>query len=285
MTGDMPFALREWLSSRRAVRHLAAVALAVTVFAYLGPFGTYDRFPPVERTIYWTVAMLVNWGLAVVFMPLLALTVERRGRPAWQGLTLGALLAAVPGTGVVWALEWGFGNDKGFGTGGLLYLYSCVALVFLTLGFLMYELVEKPHRRARASAVKPAEGAEPAGDPIAISGEDAQESPPTAAASVPFLDRLPAHLGRDLLHLHMQDHYVEVHTRAGSDLLLLRFRDALREVDGLEGMQVHRSHWVAREAVSRIERQNGRTLLHLVNGTVAPVSRSFAPQLKARGWI
>jgi DNA-binding LytR/AlgR family response regulator len=84
----------------------------------------------------------------------------------------------------------------------------------------------------------------------------------------------------------MQDHYVEVHTAAGSELLLLRFRDALREVEDVDGLQVHRSHWVARNAVVGVERRGGgRIVLRLVNGSRVPVSRSFAPVLKAQGWL
>ena len=87
------------------------------------------------------------------------------------------------------------------------------------------------------------------------------------------------------LHLRMQDHYIEVHTSRGMEMVLLRFRDALQEVEGVDGMQVHRSHWVARAAVDGVERRAGRVTLRLVNGTRVPVSRSFAPALRARGWI
>ena len=84
----------------------------------------------------------------------------------------------------------------------------------------------------------------------------------------------------------MQDHYVEVHTAAGTEMLLLRFRDALREVEDVNGLRVHRSHWVARAAIVGVERgRGGRVALRLVNGSRIPVSRSFAPALKAQGWI
>jgi hypothetical protein len=46
-----------------------------------------------------------------------------------------------------------------------------------------------------------------------------------------------------LLCLQMQDHYVSVHWTSGTDLLLLRLRDAIEEADGGEGLQVHRSWW------------------------------------------
>ena len=100
-----------------------------------------------------------------------------------------------------------------------------------------------------------------------------------------LLSRLPAPKRGELLHLRMQDHYVEVHTDKGMEMLLLRFRDALQEVEGVDGMQVHRSHWVARAAVEKVQRREGRVVLRLVNGVQVPVSRSFMPALRARGWI
>ena len=105
------------------------------------------------------------------------------------------------------------------------------------------------------------------------------------APEAALLARLSERSRGELLHLRMQDHYVEVHTAAGRELLLLRFRDALREVESVNGLQVHRSHWVARKAVAGVERRGGRIALRLVNGSRVPVSRSFAPELRSRGWI
>ena len=58
----------------------------------------------------------------------------------------------------------------------------------------------------------------------------------------------------------------------------------MREVDGIDGMQVHRSHWVAATAVARMVRRGGRVFLKLTNGAEVPVSRTFAPALKDKGW-
>ena len=104
-------------------------------------------------------------------------------------------------------------------------------------------------------------------------------------ASPRFFDRLPPHLGRELLALEMEDHYVRAHTTAGSALVLMRMRDAVAELDGVEGLQVHRSWWVARAAVER-EVQDGRNLrLRLRNGLEAPVARNSVPTLRAAGWL
>jgi DNA-binding LytR/AlgR family response regulator len=83
----------------------------------------------------------------------------------------------------------------------------------------------------------------------------------------------------------MEDHYVRVHTAAGSRLVLATLRQATAALDGADGQQVHRSWWVARKAVAGVE-QHGRNLrLRLANGVTAPVARSAVAPLRAAGWI
>ena len=173
----------------------------------------------------------------------------------------------MPGTAAVWLLVAAFMDYRMTGFAEIASLYSQVITIHLVLNALVTWLIYWKPR---------ADGA---------AGETASALPSSEARSAPFLERIPERLGRNLLHLHMQDHYVEVHTDEGSDLLLLRFRDAIRELDGLDGAQVHRSHWVARAAVAGVERRNGRIALRLVNGNRVPVSRSFAPALRERGWL
>ena len=109
------------------------------------------------------------------------------------------------------------------------------------------------------------------------------ETPPAPEAR--FLDRLPAHLGSDLLALEMEDHYVRVHTALGSELILLRMRDAVAELGAIEGAQVHRSWWVARDAVEDVKRDGRNLRLVLTGGLEAPVSRARIAELKGAGWL
>ena len=109
------------------------------------------------------------------------------------------------------------------------------------------------------------------------------ETPPAPEAR--FLDRLPAHLGSDLLALEMEDHYVRVHTALGSELILLRMRDAVGELEGIDGAQVHRSWWVARDAVEDVKRDGRNLRLVLPGGLEAPVSRARIAELKGAGWL
>ena len=68
-----------------------------------------------------------------------------------------------------------------------------------------------------------------------------------------------------------QDHYVNVQTDAGSELCMYSsFRDAIAETYPVEGIQIHRSHWIAWHALVRVETHNGRVHAFLSNGTTVP---------------
>ena len=113
-------------------------------------------------------------------------------------------------------------------------------------------------------------------------------APPPVESPVPttpFLDRLPPHLGRDLIALEMEDHYVRAHTPAGSTLILMRMRDAVAELTGVDGAQVHRSWWVARGHVTATDRDGRNVRLLLTGGIEAPVARGQLESLQAAGWL
>jgi len=86
-----------------------------------------------------------------------------------------------------------------------------------------------------------------------------------------------------VLYMSMQDHYVEVVTDKGSELGLMRFSDAMEELDGADGLQIHRSHWVSREAIAGWRREKGKLVLEMPDGAELPVSRSYAKAVRAAG--
>jgi DNA-binding LytR/AlgR family response regulator len=65
----------------------------------------------------------------------------------------------------------------------------------------------------------------------------------------------------------------------------MRLSDAVAELEGIEGARTHRSWWVARDAVTRVEREEGRARLILVDGAAAPVSRAGVRVLREAGWF
>jgi hypothetical protein len=109
---------------------------------------------------------------------------------------------------------------------------------------------------------------------------------PAAPAPAKFLERLPLKLrGAEVWAVEAEDHYLRLHTSKGQDLILMRLSDAVAELEGIEGAQVHRSWWVARESIAEAERGDGRATLTLKDGAQVPVSRTYARVLRERRWI
>jgi len=100
-----------------------------------------------------------------------------------------------------------------------------------------------------------------------------------------LLQRLVPELRGDLVLISVRDHYVDVRTTRGQASLLLRFSDAMAEAGDVDGTQVHRSHWVAWDAVEGVNRAGGKVYLSLRNGGPVPVSRNHRAKLQDRGLI
>jgi hypothetical protein len=109
---------------------------------------------------------------------------------------------------------------------------------------------------------------------------------PTPGAEVEvqdtFMLRLPIETRAALVRIEAQDHYLSVVTARGTALILMRLSDAISEVSG-RGIQVHRSHWIATDAVTRHRRDKGRDVLEMSDGTDIPVSRSFRETAQKAG--
>lgn len=104
---------------------------------------------------------------------------------------------------------------------------------------------------------------------------------PKSPSSAPFLKRLPYDLGAQILSLSMQDHYVEVTTAKGTVLILIRLQGAIKELNAISGVQIHRSHWVALNGVRQLKRQEGKLFIELLDGRTLPVRRSYAQTVRA----
>lgn len=111
-------------------------------------------------------------------------------------------------------------------------------------------------------------------------------APASGPEPVRFLERLPLKLrGSMLWAVEAEDHYLRLHTSKGQDLILMRLSDAIAELEGIEGAQVHRSWWIARDAIADIARGDGRATLTLQDGSQVPVSRTYAKLLREKGWL
>lgn len=238
------------------IRGLAVTAAAALFLAFAGAFGTIAA-PLGTRLAYWSALMLIGYGLGSV----VARWVFRRDRPLtgnmWLDAVLASILLSVPFTGVV-----AIASNLAFGA-----TFRVVALPFLFLPVLSVSLVMM-------------------GVNLLIETRQTAAQAVIAPAPPKFLERLPLRLrGAEVWAVEAEDHYLRLHTSKGQDLILLRLADAIAELDGLEGAQVHRSWWVAREAIVDARRGDGRAILTLKDGVEVPVSRTYAGELRAKGWI
>ena len=268
---DSPFTLREM--RRSLVGQAVALVALVALFAFIGPFGTYDSLGVSGRIGYWAVAMGGNWLVCGGIMMAALVTVGGESmRRRVLVAACAAPLAAAPGTGLVYGAEALFRPGYAAGISSPV-IYLSVAVLMLVIGLAVVSVIEVRRRLAEGSAVAAADPAE-----ASIAG-------PGPAPGARFLDRLPERLGRDLVYLKTADHYVEAVTTAGSTLVLMRFVDAVAELDGAGGLRVHRSYWVARQHVEGAARRDGRTTLRLTGGHEVPVSRTYMAAVRAAGLV
>ena len=253
---------------RRIVIDLAAMTAIGVFLAIIGPFGSIAA-PLPERLVTWLgfawlgyacyrpMQSVANWGERALALP------------RWGMVIAACLIATVPMTFAVLGVNslasggWRWpGLELFVGT----YLYVLVIGGAVTV---LFNLVQS--REPVSVAVPPA-------TPVPV--------PPAALTPAnPLLDQIPADLGSGIVALEMEDHYVRVHTALGSALVLMRMRDAMALVGETEGMQVHRSWWVARAAVEDVIREGRNVRLRLARGIEAPVARTKVAELRDARWF
>jgi len=235
-------------ASRRSVALLVTLA---GLAGLVGPFGTFDAYPTALRFLYWGMVASFTAAVGHAFASGLERVLRQRHLPIAVELAAIAALSALPITLVVALVSLVFGFNPFHHDLPLLYL-QCAAVMggIVTV----FHLAEPPVSSAQ---------------------------PENAVGMPALLRRLPpARRGR-LLRLSAQDHYVEVVTDLGEDLIALRFRDAIAEAAPEPGIQCHRSHWVAVHAIAGRARQEGRSGLKLTNGAFVPIGRTYSPAVKA----
>ncbi|KIN60259.1 Transcriptional regulator, LytR/AlgR family [Sulfitobacter noctilucae] len=106
---------------------------------------------------------------------------------------------------------------------------------------------------------------------------------PEADPQSRFLRRLPLAERGPLVRIEAQDHYLKVVTDKAAPLILMRLGEAVDALEGAAGLQVHRSRWVALDAVRSHRRKKRARPVVDGDGTEVPVSRRYRPAAKAAG--
>lgn len=104
-----------------------------------------------------------------------------------------------------------------------------------------------------------------------------QAHSPAAAREPHFFQRLSRLAGLavdELVAVEAEDHYIQVHSTRGKELVYYRFRDALQELEAVPGLQIHRSAWVSRRHVTSLDGRGRKLEVVLVTGERLAVSLS-----------
>ncbi|WP_158288927.1 LytTR family DNA-binding domain-containing protein [Rubrivivax albus] len=211
----------------------------------------------------------------------------RRGSP-WPWLVLAGAVAGIVLAPVSLALEQVFGVAEldagpvpGSLIGALVLEWQQVVPITALLWPAMNLLVVWRQPPAGGPAAPPAPAPDPGPPNPACAGSPVPAALDTARPS--FLDRLPAALGRDVVWLQAQEHYLLVTTTMGRHLLLQAFGPAMDDLArlGVDGMQTHRSAWVAWGHVQRLDTRARSPAVVLLDGTRVPLGRRRLPQVAA----
>lgn len=263
------FAIRELQAAMRLPTPWICAAAAGIILGLLAPFGTEETLPLLPRIGYWVfLACLTLFTGTFVNSLMRPLATRAPAMPHVLGLTVACGVGLLIGVAVlteVFVLNWLVFRLSPLRTGyGVPVAINTLAISVLINGVITYvtDQLAKAAPPAKAGADLPAQTRQPE---------------PALLARLPFDKR-----GR-LISLSVQDHYVEVTTAKGREMLLMRLGDAIGEAGA--GFQIHRSHWVAEDAIAGARRKGSAAELTTCDGRALPVSRTYLPVLKEKGLL
>ena len=264
---------------RLGLLELWAVLVLSSVIAFLGPFGTYLMGDYLSRFWHW-------WGLmtgAYLTMRPIILLCRRVAHvtalPPSALVFWGMVLACFP-LALLWRATSAEQTRLLGGYGGLLsFTLLCAGAVIAVTWW-----ARKADRYLREYAEAPASRWPASSSEVGEIGIDGISPARADAGSRPRLfARLSPAFSGDIQALQSEDHYVRVHGAGHSELILMRLRDAILEMDDCPGCQTHRSWWVALEGIGEVSLSGQKPRVTLKSGVEVPVARSSIAQLKLSG--
>ena len=231
-------------------RLLAFAAFAGALMGLFGPFGSYLNGGLLVLVLHWTLMSMFGAVVCGLTLPFMVRWLARRGFPLWFALLISLAIVSLP-MSVVAATEarWIWPWQTGLLRAPDWYVQTLLPSLITVSGWLLLEY-------ARGARTRPVPIAQP--EQVALAGP--------------------------VLCLQMEDHYVRVHRAGGSTLELMPFQDAIARY-GHGGLRVHRSWWVAADAVVAAERDGRNWRLRLSNDLIVPVARNSVAAVRQRSLI
>jgi hypothetical protein len=235
---------------RRGAVTFAIITAMGALVGLLGPFGSFLNGPAWQRIVYWVLMAWLGLPAYVGLRLVLDRTTSRRA--GWIAVIASAALFSAASAWVSWTVAhsiWPRLNRVSQLTPAVWYGEGLVVTAVFTLVL---------WRRWSPQA----ETRSPAAAPDLLGAPSSQ-----------------------ILCLQMEDHYVRVHTAAGSRLVLATLSQAMETLGRTPGLRVHRSWWVAERAVAGAVADGRNLRLVLVNGLTAPIARASVAAVREAGWL
>ena len=247
----LPIALRELrddFSNRTVLVGMLAVGLILGVS---GPFDTIDALSLMPRLFYWLVVVVLTFATGSLISTVVHTMLDKRiGWLAYVVSTLAIGLGVTAIVGLINLVVIGVWSQT---WSSFLEQLGVITLICGVIEFSSFAI----HRGKGAEVEK----------------------------SVPLLDRLPFDKRGKIVALSAEDHYVRIATTKGTELVLMRLSDAVREVGDTPGLQIHRSHWIATDQAKKVTRVGDRAEVSFEDGTTLPVSRGYMAAAREAGLL
>lgn len=234
--------------------HSAIHVLAAVLFMGVGT-GVARRLAPGASQITVTLAGCITGAVPSALIGLLACWMLGIGI-AGPIETREAFLGRVPS---LWLQV--FAVHAGFGT--LIWSVLFAGWFALPSGQIASNQIETSNGTDNAQSVQD----HPPNEPTTHRAE-------VLALAPPLLKHLPQQKRGRLWAISAERRHVRVRTSKGGHVLLMRLSDAIAQCQAVAGLQVHRSHWVAKEGVRDLVEAGANMDVRLHDGTLIPVSRN-----------
>jgi len=190
----------------------------------------------------WTGMIVIGTGLTAGLLPGMIRFGRRLGLPLGMAAVTAVAITAMPIAGAAALFSaWAWPKEIGKMSSADWYIRTLLVEAFIVAGWTMLEQV----RQARVNG---------------------------AAVSFPVTN--------NVLCLQMEDHYVRILRPGGSTIELMSMTAAIARHGRPDGIRVHRSWWVARDAIRSVQQEGRNWRLVLSNGLVVPVARSNVAQVR-----
>lgn len=264
--------ISKFIRTDQRVKNIALVVVIGIFIGFLAPFGM-NHVSPIYSISYWVITCLVGYGIYSPIINLVETKTLDSISTQWHRVAVGALIASIFMSFAVPVLTYWFFEQpinllrqfpetfpKTIMIGGMITVVTVIR-----------DLLEK-----RTIALEESQQA------LASSQQVTQDVLDKDYEA--FMSQIPVEKRGDLLCLEMSDHYLKVYTDKGHHMLLMRFKDALSKLESFPGLQTHRSWWVAKSAIVKVNKDGRKLQLTLSNDVIVPVSRTYEETIKNEGF-